>query len=154
MDADYNTWSNVFKYYSARHENKSWSKGSDGEKVAYVEAALTFTGFKPAIGAYLISRFDFHKKALEALLQDCIKKHSETDNYLAVKRVMKRSDPHGDEAEEDGEEPDIRKQKRAIVFWACDPDYTAHEDNNGCCVWHVRNWTKLDIIVHNILERI
>jgi len=59
-DADYTTWRNAVKDYCARHEIKSWSGASNGEKVALVEAARGFTGFKPAIRACLASGSEFH----------------------------------------------------------------------------------------------
>jgi len=64
-----------------------------------VEAARGFTGFRPAMRAYLVSGSEFHKKALDSLLQDCMKKGSETAKNLAVKRALKR--PRADEDEAD-----------------------------------------------------
>jgi len=115
-DADYTTWGNAVKDYCARHEIKSLSGASDSEKAALVEAARGFTGFNPAIRACLAAGSDFHKKALEALLQDCMKKRSETAENLAVKRALKRPRPDEDEADGDGEEPDVGEQNTAVVF--------------------------------------
>jgi len=89
-DADYTSWRNAVKDYCAQHEIKSWNGASDPQKAALVEAARSFTGFRPAIRARLASGSDFHKKALEALLQDWMKKRSETGKNLAVKRALKR----------------------------------------------------------------
>jgi len=129
-DANYTTWRNAVKDYYAQHEFKSWSGTSDGEKAALVEAARGFTRFKAAIRALLASGSDFLKKALEALLQDCMKKRSETAKKLALKRVLKRPCPDEDKADEDGEEPYVREQNTAVVFYAYDPGDPAHKDNN------------------------
>jgi len=75
-DADYTSWHNAVKDYCAQHEIKGWSGASDGQKAALVEAGRSFTGSRPAIRALLASGSDFHKKALEAFLQDCMKKRS------------------------------------------------------------------------------
>ena len=95
-----------------------------------MEAARSFTGFGRAIRARLALGSDFHKKVLEALLQNCMKKRSETAKNLAVKRALKRPRPDEDEAEEEGEEPDMGVQNRAVVFCVSDLDDAAHKDNN------------------------
>ena len=64
------------------------------------------TGLRPAIRARLASGSEFHQKALEALLQDCLKKKSETAKNLAMQRAMKRprlvdDDDDGDDDESD-----------------------------------------------------
>jgi len=58
-----------------------------------VEVAPSFTGFKPAIRVHLVSWSDFHKKALEDLLQDCVKKRYESAKNLGVKKALKRPRP-------------------------------------------------------------
>jgi len=58
------------KDYCAQHEIISWSEPSDAQKQALVEAARGFTGFRLARRARLASGSEFHKKALESLLQD------------------------------------------------------------------------------------
>jgi len=56
--------------------------------------------------AHLASGSEFHKKALESLLQDCMKKRSATAKDLAVKRALKRPRADEDEADEEDGEPE------------------------------------------------
>jgi hypothetical protein len=119
-----------------------------------VEAARSFTGFRPAIRARSASGSDFHEKALEALLQDCMKKRSETAKNLAVKRALKRPCLDEDEADKEGEEPDVGVQNRAVVFWVSDPDDAAHKDNKDGWLWDVRDRRKLGIIASETLDGI
>ena len=54
---------------------------------------------------------EFHKKALESLWQDCMKKQSETAKDLAVKRALKMPRADEDEADEEDGEPDVGDPK-------------------------------------------
>jgi len=130
-DADYTSWRNVVKDYCLQHEIKSWSGASDAQKQALVEGARCSTGFRPAIRARLASGAEFYKKALESLLQDCLKKRPETAKSLAVKRVLKRHRADEDEADEVDGEPDMGDPNTAVVFWIINPDNLGHKDNNG-----------------------
>jgi len=152
-DADYTSWRNAVKDYCAQHEIKSWSGVSDAQKQALVEAAQGFTGFRPAMRACLASGSDFHKKALESLLQDCMKKRSETAKHLAVKRALKRPRADEDEADEEDGEPDVGNPNTAVVFWIIDPDDSGHKDNNGW-MWDMRERRKFGIIAHKTLDGI
>ena len=153
-DADYTTWRNEVKDYCAQHEMKSWGGASDGQKAALVVAARGFTGFKPAMRARLASGSDFHKRALEALLQDCMKKRSETAKNLAVKRALKRPRPDEDEANEEGEDADVGEENTAVVFWVSDPDDPAHKDNSGSWLWDHRERRRLGIIAQPTIDGI
>jgi len=88
QDADFTSWCNAVKDYCVQHEVKSWRGASDAQKQALVEAAWCFIGFRPAMRARLPWGSELHKKALESLLHDCMKKGSETAKDLAVKRAL------------------------------------------------------------------
>ncbi|KAF8420291.1 hypothetical protein BGX38DRAFT_1280238 [Terfezia claveryi] len=94
-----------------------------------------------------------HKKALEALLQDCLKKHSETSKNLAIKRARKRAHAH----ENSDEEEDISDAGEAtgttVAFWVCDPEIAEHRDINGW-IWDERNRRNLVVIQTKTLDGI
>lgn len=143
-DADYTSWRNAVKEYCARHSIRTWGAASQAEKDALVVAARGLTGFRPTIRDRLASGSEFHKKALEALLQDCLKKRSETAKNLAIKRARKRA--HADVVSDgDDEVPDGQNKATAVAFWVGDPDVGAHRDVNGW-IWDVRARRKLGVI--------
>jgi len=79
---------------------------------------------RPASGS------EFHKKALESLLQDCMKKRSESAKNLGVKRALKRPCADEDEANKEDREPNVKDPNTAVVFWIIHPDNSGHKDNN------------------------
>ncbi|RPB18124.1 hypothetical protein L211DRAFT_854441 [Terfezia boudieri ATCC MYA-4762] len=111
----------MVKEYCARHSIRTWGATSQAEKDALVIAAHGLTGFRPTIRDRLVLGSEFLKKALEALLQDCLKKCSETTKNLAIKRMRKRAQPdvvsNGDD-----EVPDSEIKPIAVLFWVADPD--------------------------------
>ncbi|RPB22613.1 hypothetical protein L211DRAFT_850378 [Terfezia boudieri ATCC MYA-4762] len=121
---------NAVKEYCARHSIHTWGAASQAEKDALVIAACGLTGFRPTIRDRLASGSDFHKKAWEVLLQDCLKKRSETTKNLAIKCARKRVQldvvSDGDDKVPDGEIKPI-----AVLFWVADPDVGAYRDVNG-----------------------
>ncbi|RPB22971.1 hypothetical protein L211DRAFT_850005 [Terfezia boudieri ATCC MYA-4762] len=114
---------------------------SQAEKDALVIAARGLTGFRLTIRDRLASGSDFHKKALEALLQDCLKKRSETAKNLAIKRARKRAQPDV-VSDGDDEVPDGEIKPIAMLFWVADPDVGAHRDVNGW-IWDERARRKI-----------
>ena len=64
------------------------------------------TGFRPAIRAHLASGYEFQPKDLEALLQACLKKKSQTAENLAMKRDMKWASLVDDNDDGDDDESD------------------------------------------------
>ncbi|RPB23550.1 hypothetical protein L211DRAFT_849818 [Terfezia boudieri ATCC MYA-4762] len=115
-DADYTSWHNAVKEYCARHSIRTWGAASQAEKDALVITARGLTEFRPTIRDRLASGSDFHNKALEALLQDCLKKCSETAKNLAIKRTRKRA--HTDVVSDgDDEVPDGENKPIAVLFW-------------------------------------
>ncbi|KAF8447123.1 hypothetical protein BGX38DRAFT_1270597 [Terfezia claveryi] len=100
-DADYTSWRNAVKDYCAQHSIRSWASASQNEKDALIIAARSLTGFRTSIRNRLAGGSESHKKALEALLQDCLKKRSETSKNLAIKRARKRAHAHENSDEED-----------------------------------------------------
>ena len=88
--ADYTSCRNRIKEYCAEHAIRSWGGAREAEKNALIAAASRMTGFWPAIRARLASGSEFHRKALEALLQHGLKKKSGTGKNLAMKRARKR----------------------------------------------------------------
>ncbi|KAF8414986.1 hypothetical protein EV426DRAFT_709178, partial [Tirmania nivea] len=85
-------------------------------------AARTLTGFRPSIKGRLAAGSEFHKKALEALLQDCLKKRSETAKNLAIKRARKRVHAESENSDGQEEEGNALEQGTAVAFWICDPE--------------------------------
>ena len=133
---------------------KSWGRASDGQKAALVVTAYGFTGFKPAMRARLALGSEFYKRALEALLQDCMKKRSETAKNLAVKRALKRPRPDEDEADEEGEDADVGEENTAVVFWVSDPDDPAYKDKSDSWLWDHREGRRLGIIAQPTIDSI
>ena len=78
--------------------------------------ACSLSRFKPTMRVHLASRSSLDKRASEALLQDCMKKRSETAKNLAVKRALKRPRPDEDEADEEGEDAEVGEENTAVVF--------------------------------------
>ncbi|KAF8448514.1 hypothetical protein BGX38DRAFT_573894 [Terfezia claveryi] len=143
-DADYTSWRNAVKDYCAQHSIRSWGAASQAEKDALVVAARGLTGFRQSIRDRLASGSEFHKKALEALLQDCLKKRSDIAKNLAIKRARKRV--HADMVSDvDDEVSDGEIQGEAVAFWVGDPEVGAHRDVNGW-IWDVRGRRKLGVI--------
>ncbi|KAF8415920.1 hypothetical protein EV426DRAFT_706044 [Tirmania nivea] len=99
-DADYTAWQNAVKDYCAQYLIRTWSGASEAQRDALVIAVRTLTGFQPSMRGRLAAGSEFHKKALEALLQDCLKKRSETAKNLAIKRARKRV--HAESEDSDG----------------------------------------------------
>ncbi|KAF8441112.1 hypothetical protein BGX38DRAFT_1316651 [Terfezia claveryi] len=58
-----------------------------------------------------------HQKALEALLQDCLKKRSETSKNLAIKRARKRAYAHENSDEEEDISNAGEAAGTAVAFW-------------------------------------
>ncbi|KAF8433171.1 hypothetical protein BGX38DRAFT_1146201 [Terfezia claveryi] len=94
-----------------------------------------------------------HKKALEALLQDCLKKRSETSKNLAIKRARKRAHAHENSDEEDDISNADEAAGTAVAFWVCDPKIAEHRDINGW-IWDERDWRNLVVIQIKTLDGI
>ncbi|KAF8428451.1 hypothetical protein BGX38DRAFT_1147001 [Terfezia claveryi] len=94
-----------------------------------------------------------HKKALEALLQDCLKKHSETSKNLAIKRARKRAHAHENSDEEDDISDADEAAGTAVAFWVCDPEIAEHRDINGW-IWNERDRRNLVVIQTKTLDGI
>ncbi|KAF8415844.1 hypothetical protein EV426DRAFT_710009 [Tirmania nivea] len=101
-DADYTAWRNA-------------SGASEAQRDALVIAARTLTGFRPSIRGRLVAGSEFYKKALEALLQDCLKKRSETAKNLAIKRARKRV--HTESEDSDGQEEEGNALEQGTAMW-------------------------------------
>ena len=98
--------------------------------------------------ARIVAGLEFHKKAMEALLQDCMKKKSETAKNLVVKRALKRArmdDGRGDEDREGSDE--IEDQGTTVAIWLADPSVVGHRDANNNWIWNERARRKL-VVVH------
>ena len=65
--------------------------------------------------ARIVAGLEFHKKAMEALLQDCMKKKSETAKNLVVKRALKRARTNDGGGDRDGEGFDEIEDQGASV---------------------------------------
>ena len=105
-DGDYTSWRNAVKESCAQHSIRSSGRASAAEKNALIAAAPRMTGFRPGIRARLASGSEFHQKAREALLQDCLKKKCETAKNFAMKRAMKRPRLADDDDDGDDDESD------------------------------------------------
>ncbi|KAF8430946.1 hypothetical protein BGX38DRAFT_1277516 [Terfezia claveryi] len=94
-----------------------------------------------------------HQKALEALLQDCLKKCFETSKNLAIKRARKRAHAH----ENSNEEEDISDVGEAAgtagAFWVYDPEIGEYRDINGW-IWNERDRRNLVVIQTKTLDGI
>ncbi|RPB18306.1 hypothetical protein L211DRAFT_854243 [Terfezia boudieri ATCC MYA-4762] len=135
-DADYTSWRNAVKEYCARHSIHTWGVASQAEKDALVIATRALTGFSLTIRDRLVSGSNFYKKALEALLQDCLKKRSETAKNLSIKHAQKRVHTNV-VSDGDDEVPDGENKPIAMLFWVGDPDVGANRDINGW-IWDER----------------
>ncbi|KAF8432800.1 hypothetical protein BGX38DRAFT_1146328 [Terfezia claveryi] len=93
------------------------------------------------------------QKALEALLQDCLKKHSEISKNLAIKRARKKAHAH----ENSNEEEDISDAGEAagttVAFWVCNPEIREHRDINGW-IYDERDRRNLVVIQTKTLDEI
>jgi len=119
-----------------------------------IAAAPNITGFRPAIRAGLSSGSEFHKTALQALLQECLKKKSETAKNLAVKRALKRPRMGGDGVDRDDHDEKSMDEGSPVAVWLADPTDTTHRNAAGEWIWDVRNRRKLGIIQSKILDGI
>jgi len=131
QDADYTFWRNVVKDYCAQQNIRSWSGASDAERTTLIAAAPNLTGFRPAIRARLASGSEFYKTALQALLQDCLKKKSETAKNLAVKRALKRLRTGGDRCDRDDDDGESVDEGSPVAVWLADPTDATYRDAAG-----------------------
>jgi len=88
---------------------------SDAERAALIAAAPNLTGFRPAIQAQLASGSEFHKTALQALLQDCLKKKLETAKNLAIEKALKRLRTGGDGSDGDNDDGESMDEESPVV---------------------------------------
>jgi len=139
QDADYTSWRNAVKDYCAQNNIRSWSGASEGERQALIAAAPGLTRFRPSIRARIASGSEFYRKAIEALLQDCMKKKSETAKNLVVKRALKRARTDDRGGDGDGEGSDeIEDQGAPVAIWLTDPAVAGHRDANNNGIWNER----------------
>ncbi|KAF8414825.1 hypothetical protein BGX38DRAFT_1281644 [Terfezia claveryi] len=101
----------------------------------------------------LASGSESHKKALEALLQDCLKKHSETSKNLAIKRARKRAHAYENSDEEDDISDADEAAATVVAFWVCDLEIAEHRDINGW-IWDKRDRRNLVVIQTKTLDGI
>ncbi|KAF8431493.1 hypothetical protein BGX38DRAFT_1146611 [Terfezia claveryi] len=116
-DADYTSWRNAVKDYCAQHSIRSWASASQNEKDALIIAARSLTGFRSSMRNQLASGSESHKKALEALLQDCLKKRSETSKNLAIKHARNRAHANKNSDEEDDISDAGEAAGTVVAFW-------------------------------------
>ncbi|KAF8435240.1 hypothetical protein BGX38DRAFT_1145693 [Terfezia claveryi] len=114
-DADYISWHNAVKEYCAQHSIQRTSMRNR-----------------------LAGGSESHQKALEALLQDCLKKRSETSKNLAIKRARKRAYAHENSDEEEDISDAGEAAGTAVVFW----------------IWDERDRRNLVVIQTKTLDRI
>ncbi|KAF8425422.1 hypothetical protein BGX38DRAFT_1279217 [Terfezia claveryi] len=120
-DADYTSWRNAVKDY-----------------YALIIAARSLTGFRSSMRNRLAGGSKSYKKALEALLQDCLKKHSETSKNLAIKHAQKRAHDHENSDEEDDISNTGEAAGTAVAFW----------------IWNERDRRRLGVIQTMTLDGI
>ncbi|KAF8432633.1 hypothetical protein BGX38DRAFT_1276575 [Terfezia claveryi] len=152
-DADYTSWRNAVKDYCAQHSIRSWASASQNEKDALIIAARSLTGFRTSMRNRLAGGSESHQKALEALLQDCLKKRSETSKNLAIKRARKRAHAHENSDEEEDISDAGEAAGTAVAFWVCDPEIGEHRDINGW-IWDERDRRNLVVIQTKTLDGI
>ncbi|KAF8416448.1 hypothetical protein EV426DRAFT_705918 [Tirmania nivea] len=128
-DADYTAWRNAVKDYCAQHLIRTWSGASEAQRDALVIPARSLTGFRASIRARLAAGSDF------PLLQDCLKKGSETAKNLAIKRARKRIHAETEDSDGEDEEADGSEQGTAVI-------------------WDIRDRRKLGIIRVSTLDGI
>ncbi|KAF8455730.1 hypothetical protein BGX38DRAFT_1267015 [Terfezia claveryi] len=121
-----------------------WASASQNEKDALIIAARSLTGFRTSMRNRLASGSESYQKALEALLQDCLKKRSETSKNLAIKRARKRAHAHENSNEEEDISDAGEAAGTAVVFWVCDPEIGEHRDING---WIWDEWDRRNLVV-------
>ncbi|KAF8432911.1 hypothetical protein BGX38DRAFT_1146253 [Terfezia claveryi] len=152
-DADYTSWRNAVKDYCAQHSSQSWASASQNEKDALIIAARSLTRFRSSMRNRLAGGSESHKKALEALLQDCLKKRSEASKNLAIKRARKRVHDHENSDKEDDISDAGEATGTAVAFWVCDPEIGGHRDSNGW-IWDERDRRRLGVIQTMTLDGI
>ncbi|KAF8433155.1 hypothetical protein BGX38DRAFT_1146212 [Terfezia claveryi] len=130
-----------------------WASASQNEKDALIIAARSLTGFRSSMRNGLAGGSESHKKALEALLQDCLKKHSEISKNLAIKCARKRTHDHENTDEEDDISDADEAVGTAVAFWVCDPEIGGHRDINGW-IWDERDRRRLGVIQTMTLDGI
>ncbi|KAF8458606.1 hypothetical protein BGX38DRAFT_1264867 [Terfezia claveryi] len=94
-----------------------WASASQNEKDALIIAARSLTGFRTSMRNRLASGSESYKKVLEALLQDCLKKRSETSKNLAIKRARKRAHAYENSDEEEDISNAGEAAGTAVAFW-------------------------------------
>ncbi|KAF8430819.1 hypothetical protein BGX38DRAFT_1277596 [Terfezia claveryi] len=123
------------------------------EKDALVIAAQNFTGMRSTMRNRLAVGSEHHKKVLEALLQDCLKKRFETAKNLAIKRARKRAQPDENSDAEDKVSDGSEDPGTAVAFWVGNPEIGGHRDINGW-IWDVRNRRNMGVIENKTLDGI
>ncbi|KAF8441127.1 hypothetical protein BGX38DRAFT_1272835 [Terfezia claveryi] len=152
-DADYILWHNAVKDYCAQHSIRSWASASQNEKDALIIAACSLTGFRSFMRNRLAGGSESHKKALEALLQDCLKKRSETSKNLAIKRAQKRAHSHENSDKEDDISDGGKAAGIAVAFWVYDPKIGGHRNINEW-IWDEWDRRRLGVIQTMTLDGI
>ena len=110
---------------------------------------------RPAITARLASGSQLQQKALEVLLQDCLKKKSQTAKNLSMTRAMKRPCLEDDDNDGDDDESDaVQEVGNPVAIWLADPAIAAPRDANNDCTWDVRARRKLSVIHVRTLDGI
>ena len=154
-DAAYTSCWNAVQDYCAQHSIRSCAGASEAAKHALIAAATRLTGFRPAIRACLVSESEFHQRAPEALLQDCLKKKSETARNVDMKRAMKRPRLVDDNDDRDADESDaVQEVGNPVAISFADPAIAAHRDANNNWIWDVRARRKLWLIHVRTLDSI
>ncbi|KAF8429412.1 hypothetical protein BGX38DRAFT_1278238 [Terfezia claveryi] len=136
-DTDYTSWRNAIKDYCAQHSIRSWASASQNEKDALIIAARSLTRFRTSMRNRLAGGSESHQKALEALLQDCLKKHSETSKNLAIKHARKRAHAHENSDEEEDISDTDKAAGTAVAFWE---EFSGYSDKDSRRIW---TWSKL-----------
>ena len=124
--------------------------------MALTNAAPDFDGFRPPAKVQINKGSATHKTVLQTLLMHCLKKQSETDKNLKLRRARKRT--HEDfEANkvECEEESDVAPEgKKAVSISLIDLEVPAHRMAAGGWNWDMRGARKLGILVDPIVDAI